>query len=137
MNSCFVRLCPLLLILAVMSVSAKETPGSRIYSDVRLEEGEGELAGTELELKIDGTAATGVLKIYQGGCAEHVPVTGSAAGNTVHVSGEGQGFGKMEVTGTLRSGHIGQSDHFDGLLRMERNHTSEKIRLKKIAKPHC
>jgi hypothetical protein len=137
MTSYLARLWPLLLILAVISASAKDTSGPRIYSDVRLEEGEGELIGTELELKIDGTAATGIVKIYQGGCAEHVPVTGSASGNAIHVSGEGQNFGKIEIAGTLQSGHIGQSDHFDGLLRLERNHTSEKIRLKKIAKPHC
>jgi hypothetical protein len=131
------RLWPLLLILAVIGASAKETPGPHIYSDVRLEEGDVELVGTELELKIDGAAVTGVVKIYQGGCAEHVPVTGSASGNKIHVSGEGQGFGKIEISGTVQSGHIGQSDHFDGLLRLERNHTSEKIRLKKIPKPHC
>ena len=137
MRFSLVRLWPLLLVLAAISASAKETSGLRIYSDVRIEEREGDLIGTELELKIDGTAATGVVKIYQGGCAEHVPVTGSASGNTIHVSGEGQNFGKIEITGTLQSGHIGQSDHFDGLLRLERDHTSEKIRLKKIAKPHC
>jgi hypothetical protein len=137
MRFSLVRLWPLLLVLAAISASAKETSGLRIYSDVRVEEREGDLIGTELELKIDGTAATGVVKIYQGGCAEHVPVTGSASGNTIHVSGEGQNFGKIEITGTLQSGHIGQSDHFDGLLRLERDHTSEKIRLKKIAKPHC
>jgi hypothetical protein len=137
MKFSLVRLWPLLLVLVVMSASAKETSGPRIYSDVRLEEGEAELVGTELELKIDGTAVTGVVKIYQGGCAEHVPVTGSASGNKIHVSGEGQGFGKIEITGTMQSGHIGQSDHLDGMLRLERNHTSEKIRLKKIPKPHC
>ena len=137
MRFSLVRLWLLLLVLAAISASAKETSGLRIYSDVRIEEREGDLIGTELELKIDGTAATGVVKIYQGGCAEHVPVTGSASGNTIHVSGEGQNFGKIEITGTLQSGHIGQSDHFDGLLRLERDHTSEKIRLKKIAKPHC
>src|SRR5580698_4751379 len=93
------RLWPLLLILAVISASAKESSGPLIYSDVRLEEGEAELVGTELELKIDGSAATGVVKIYQGGCAEHVLVTGSASGNTIHVSGEGQGFGRIEITG--------------------------------------
>jgi hypothetical protein len=131
------RLWPLLLILAVISASAKESSGPLIYSDVRLEEGEAELVGTELELKIDGSAATGVVKIYQGGCAEHVLVTGSASGNTIHVSGEGQGFGRIEITGTLQNGHIGQGPHLDGWLRLERNHTSEKIHLKKIAKPHC
>jgi hypothetical protein len=137
MKSSVVRLWPLLLVLGVISASAKETSAPRIYSDVRLEEGETELVGTELELKIDGTAVTGVVKIYQGGCAEHVPVAGSASGNKIHVSGEGQGFGKIEITGTMQNGHIGQSDHFDGLMRLERNHTSEKVRLKKIPKPHC
>lgn len=131
MNSSLLRVCPLLLVLALINALAKENLGPRIYSDVHIEEAAGDLVGTEVELKIEGTKATGVLRIYQGGCAEPVQVTGSLSGNAVHVSGEGQGFGKIEITGNLRRGGL------EGLLRLERNHTAEKIRLKKITKPHC
>jgi hypothetical protein len=132
MNSSLRVIWPLLLVLAAVSASAKEADGPHIYSDVRLAEGEvQELVGTELELKMEGTAATGVLRIYDGGCAEHVLVTGSVSGNTLHIAGEGQGYGKIEITGSLQHGRL------DGLLRLERTHTSEKIRLKRIKKPHC
>jgi hypothetical protein len=131
MNSRLLPVLPLLLVLAVINVSAKENPGPHIYSNVQYQEGAGDLVGTELELKIEGTAATGVLRIYDGRCAEPVQVTGSVSGTTLHVSGEGVGYGKMEITGKLQRGR------FDGLLRLDRNHSSEKIRLKRITKPHC
>jgi|HubBroStandDraft_6_1064221.scaffolds.fasta_scaffold788702_2 hypothetical protein len=141
MNSRLSRVRPLLLVLAVAlainNAWAKEVSGPRIYSDVRVVEEGRDLAGTELELKIEGSVATGVLRIYDGRCAEPVPVAGSFSGNTIHVSGEGQGFGKIEITGSVHSGRLGQGDHFDGTLRLERNHTTEKIRLKRITKPHC
>jgi hypothetical protein len=131
MKSRFFRMWPLLLCLALVDASAKDNSGSRIYSDVRHEEGGTDMVGTELELNISGNSATGVLKIYDGGCAEHVPVAGTFSGNSVHLSGEGQGYGKMEITANFRHGGL------DGSLRLERNHTSEKIRLKKIKKAHC
>jgi hypothetical protein len=131
MRSPFFRMWPLLLLLAVVDASAKDNAGPRVYSDVRHEEGGTDMVGTELELNISGNSATGVLKIYYGGCAEHVPVTGTSSGNTIQISGEGQGYGKMEITANFRHGGL------DGSLRLERNHTSEKIRLKKIKKAHC
>jgi len=122
----------LLLFLALTNASARENPGPRIYSDVRhVEQGTRDLLGTELELKISGTEASGVLRIYQGGCAEPVQVTGSVSASKIDVSGEGQGFGKIEITGNLHGRGL------NGLLRLERTHTSEKIRLKIIKKPHC
>jgi len=120
-----------LTVLAIISASAKDHPGPHIYSDVHYVEGGIDLVGTELELKIEGAAATGVLRIYQGRCAEPVPVTGSASGETLHISGEGVGYGKIEITAKLRHGRV------DGVLRLDRAHTSESIRLKRIAKPHC
>jgi len=124
----------LLLVLAVINAPAKEKAGPQIYSDVRyIAEGggPGDLVGTELQLKIEGTEATGILRIYQGGCAEQVRVVGSFSGNTVHVSGEGQGYGKVDITGKLQHGR------FDGVLRLERDHSTQKIRLKRTSKPHC
>jgi hypothetical protein len=130
-NSWLCRIWPLLLVLTVINASARENPGPHIYSNVQLVEGGVDFVGTELELKIEGTVATGILRIYDGRCAEPVQVTGSASGNTVHVSGEGVGYGKMEITGNLHRGR------FNGSLRLDRNHSSEKISLKRIAKPHC
>jgi hypothetical protein len=125
-------LCPLLLlILVVVNASAKDKSVARVYSDVRIVEEDKDLAGTELELKIDGNAVTGVVRIYDGGCAESVPVLGSSSGDTIRVSGEGQGFGKIEITGKLEHGR------FQGSLRLDRLGKSEKIRLKKISKRHC
>jgi hypothetical protein len=133
MNCCF--RVSLLLVLAVISAPAKEKAGPQIYSDVRyITEGgggPGDLIGTELQLKIEGTEATGILRIYQGGCAEQVRVIGSYSGNAVHVSGEGQGYGKVEITGKL------QHSRLDGSLRLERDHSTVKIRLKRTSKPHC
>ncbi len=133
MNSFLHRVCLLFLLLAVIPAAAKEDARGRIYSDVHAVDdgGAGELVGTELELKIDGSKATGIVRIYQGGCAEPVPVTGSFSGNTINVSGEGEGFGKIEITGHFRHGHL------DGSLQLDRIHHSEKIRLGKIRKPHC
>jgi hypothetical protein len=132
---CWLRAWPLLLILAVdflvVCASARDNSGPRIYSNVQLEEGAMELVGTELELKIEGTAASGVLRIYYGRCAEPVQVTGTASGENFHVTGEGQGYGKIDITGNVHRGRV------DGVLRLDRNHSSEKIRLKRISKPHC
>jgi len=132
MNAFLLRVCPLLLVLLAVTASAKENSKPHIYSDVRLEEqGEKDLIGTELELKMDGSTAAGVARIYQGRCAEPVKVTGSVSGNTIHVSGEGEGVGKIDITGKLEHGR------FKGVLRLDRVHSSEKIRLKRISKPHC
>lgn len=129
-NSWLLRFWPLLVVLVAINVSASN-PVRHIYSDVRYVEGGVDLVGTELELKIEGAAATGVLRIYDGRCAEPVAVTGSVSGETLHISGEGVGYGKVEITAKLRHGRV------DGVLRLDRAHTSETIRLKRIAKPHC
>ena len=132
MNHRLHRAWALLLFLALTNASAKENSGPRIYSNVRhVAEGVRDLVGTELELKINGAEASGVLRIYQGGCAEPVQVTGSFSGSKIDVSGEGQGYGKLEITGNLHGRGL------EGFLRLERTHSSEKIRLKKITKPHC
>ena len=132
MNPRLHRAWVLVLFLALTNASARENSGPHIYSNVRyVEEGTRDLLGTELELKINGTEASGVLRIYQGGCAEPVQVTGSLSGSKIDVFGEGQGFGKIEITGNLHDKRL------EGLLRLERTHSSEKIRLKRITKPHC
>ena len=132
MKTFLLRVCPLLLVLLAVTASAKENSKPHIYSDVHLEEqGERDLIGTELELNTEGSAATGIARIYQGRCAEPVKLTGSVSGNTIHLSGEGESVGKIDITGKLEHGR------FDGVLRLDRVHSSEKIRLKRISKPHC
>ena len=132
MNLRLHRAWGLLLFLALTNASARENSGPQIYSDVRnVEEGTRDLHGTELELKINGTQASGVVRIYMGGCAEPVQVTGSFSGGKIDVSGEGQGYGKLQITGNLHGRGL------DGLLRLDRTHSSEKIRLKIIKKAHC
>ncbi len=132
MKSSLSRVLPLLLLLTAVNASAKDNSAAHIYSDVHYEEGgTGDLIGTELELKIAGSAATGVVRIYDGRCAEAVPVSGSFSGNTIHVSGEGQGYGKFEIAANFHRGGL------EGSLRLERTHSSEKIHLKKIKKAHC
>jgi hypothetical protein len=120
-----------IFMVAVMQAPAKEKPGPHIYSNVHEVEGGIDLVGTEIELTVAGNAASGVLRIYDGRCAEPVAVTGSASDNTIHVTGEGVGFGKVEVTARLQHGRL------DGSLKLDRAHSTEPIRLKKIAKPHC
>jgi hypothetical protein len=125
------RFWVLLLMIVAIDASGKDKPGPHIYSNVHEVEGGIDLVGTELELTIAGDAASGVVRIYDGRCAEPVPVAGSAAGGVVHVTGEGVGFGKVEITAHFRHGAL------DGSLKLDRAHTTEPIRLKRIAKPHC
>jgi hypothetical protein len=126
------RVWPLLMVLAVINGAAGENPEPRIYSNVRyIEEGAGDLVGTELELKIEGSQATGVLRIYEGGCATPRVARGSLVHGKLRLTGENEVYGKFEVSGIIHE------DTLKGLLVLEKAIGPEKIRLKKIAKPHC
>jgi hypothetical protein len=117
--------------LAAFAGAKAQSGEHRIYSNVEYNEEGGDLLGTELDLTINDGRVDGFLKIYQGGCAVPVHFTGSLSGNKVHVSGQGDAHGKIEITGIAKGGR------FDGLLHLEKAGTPEKIRLKKIEKPHC
>jgi hypothetical protein len=103
----------------------------RVYSNVKYNEEGGDLLGTELDLTINDGRVDGTLKIYQGGCADPVRLSGSSPSGKLHASGQGAAFGKVEITGTLLR------DSLNGSMRLEKAQSSEKIRLVKIAKPHC
>jgi hypothetical protein len=124
---------PLFVVLALLwcTVVNAERTEQRIYSNVEYNEEGGDLLGTELELTIHEGGVDGHLKIYQGGCADPIQVTGTLSGNEVHVSGQRENYGKIELAGTVRD------SSFSGSLRIEKAKTTQKIRLKRIATPHC
>jgi hypothetical protein len=103
----------------------------RIYSNVEYNEEGGDLLGTELELTVDNGRVNGRLKIYEGGCAAPVQLTGSLSGNKLRASGQSDTYGRVEIAGAL------QEAAFDGFLRLEKAQAPEKMQLKKIAEPHC
>ena len=129
-SSCF-RVFLVLATVAVFASVYAQSGEHRIYSNVEYNEEGGDLLGTELDLTINDGRVEGTLKIYQGGCADPVRLSGSSASGKLHASGQGAAFGKVEITGTLLR------DSLNGSMRLEKAQSSEKIRLVKIAKPHC
>jgi hypothetical protein len=104
---------------------------SRIYSNVEYNQEGGDLLGVEVQLTTNGAKIKGQLKIYQGGCAAPVAVSGSLIGDRMNLSGGSEEYGKIELAGTIRDTTV------EGILRMEKAGKPEKVRLKKILKPHC
>ncbi len=105
---------------------------SRIYSNVEyIEEGAGDLLGYELEVKVDGSRVTGVLRIYEGGCGSPAPVAGTLAGSKISLSGRSEVYGKVDISGSM------SDDLVKATLRMEKAAEPETIKLKVIPKPHC
>jgi hypothetical protein len=127
------RACPYaiaLVVLVVVSMGAQQDE-SRIYSNVEYNQEGGDLLGVEVQLTTNGAKIKGQLKIYQGGCAAPVAVSGSLIGDRMNLSGGSEEYGKIELAGTIRD------TTFEGILRMEKAGKPEKVRLKKILKPHC
>ena len=109
--------------LLIVALLAAQDGVHRIYSDVYYNEEGGDLLGTELELTTHGREVTGVLRIYQGGCATPSAVRGTLLHGKLHLVGDHapSGGGKFEVDGIIQG---------EGLLL-------EKARLKRINKAHC
>jgi hypothetical protein len=116
--------------LVLVSMGAQQDQ-SRIYSNVEYNEEGGDLLGVEVQLTTNGAQIRGQLKIYQGGCAAPVDVSGSLIGGKVDLSGKSEEYGKIELAGMIRDATI------QGILHMEKAAKPEKVRLKKILKPHC
>ena len=117
------------LVLAAFAMADAQSIQNKIYSDVAYNEEGGDLLGTELQFETGAGHVNGTLKIYQGGCTDPIQFNGSLIGNKFHVSGQSESHGRIEITGTVRN------NGFDGLLKFDR--ASERIRLKRIERPHC
>jgi len=94
------------------------------------EEG-GDLLGYELEIQLDGSRVTGILRIYEGGCGSPAPVAGTLSGGKISLRGEDKFYGKVEMSGTM------SNDLVKATLRMEKAARPEIIKLRLIPKPHC
>jgi hypothetical protein len=118
-----------LVVVTAISMHA-QTPQPRIYSNVEFNKEGGDLLGMELQLSAKGDHLDGQLKIYQGGCAAPIAVTGLLTGNKLHLSGRSDEYGNIDLMGQF------QGDVITGTIRIG-NGYSEKLRLKRILKPHC
>jgi hypothetical protein len=120
------------VILATLTLTSAlpQVAQPRIYSNVEYNEEGGDLLGVELEISNNSGQIKGNLKIYEGGCAAPIAVTGSLTDSKIEVSGTGEGYGKVELTGRLVGGVI------TGMLRVG-DEKGEKVRLKRIQKGHC
>lgn len=104
---------------------------SRIYSNVEYNEEGGDLLGYELELHLDGSRVTGVLRIYEGGCGSPAPVAGTLSGGKISLRGEDKFYGKVEISGRM------SNDLVKATLRMEKAAEPETIKMRLTPKPHC
>lgn len=105
---------------------------SRIYSNVEyIAEGAGDLLGYELEVKVDESRVTGVLRIYEGGCGSPAPISGTLAGNKISLSGKSEVYGMVNISGSM------SNESIRATLRLEKVAKPEIIKLKIIPKPHC
>jgi hypothetical protein len=123
------RRCLSVAILASLAVLARAQE-ARIYSNVEYNEEGGDLLGVEVRIKADDGRAGGELKIYEGGCAQPIAVAGSLTRGKLDVSGKSDTYGKVELDGTI------SNDVMTGTLLTE-GAKPEKVRLKRISKPHC
>jgi hypothetical protein len=119
-----------LVFLVVVSMGAQQDE-SRIYSNVEYNQEGGDLLGVEVQLTTNGAKIKGQLKIYQGGCAAPVAVSGSLIEGKMDLSDRSEEYGKVELAGTIRDTTV------DGVLHREKAEKPEKVRLKKILEPHC
>ena len=113
-----------------LSYSAAETK-SRIYSNVEYNEEGGDLLGYELEIQVDGSRVTGILRIYEGGCGTPAPVAGTLSRGKISLRGDDKFYGNVELSGTM------SNDLVKATLRMEKAAKPETIKLRLIPEPHC
>jgi hypothetical protein len=125
------RLSVLIFVLIESAGTWAQQSEGRIYSNLEYNEEGGDLLGVELQITSDAGQVKGQLKIYEGGCAAPMAVSGWLTGSRIQLSGKSDGYGKIELVGTIRD------DAFSGVLRLEKGEKPEKVRLKRISKPHC
>src|ERR1700688_4574910 len=81
--SAFPALCAVAsVLLAVGGIQAQQDE-SHIYSNVEYNEEGGDLLGVELSVTVSGSHVKGQLKIYEGGCAAPMEVSGSQVGTRI------------------------------------------------------
>jgi hypothetical protein len=117
--------------VAACICASAQSSQHRVYSNVQYNEEGGDLLGTELDFTTHAGEIDGVLKMYQGGCADPIHFSGSSSHERLHISARSDAYGKIDISGIV------QGNRFEGTLRLEKVGSSEKIRLKKIPKPHC
>jgi hypothetical protein len=72
-----------------------------LYSNVVYIAEAGELAGFELDSRFDGSAVSGELRNYEGGCGIPTDVSGTRDGKNIRLRGLHREFGSIEIAGTL------------------------------------
>ena len=73
------RLFVFAAVVTAFACAKAQSGEHRVYSNVKYNEEGGDLLGTELDLTINDGRVDGTLKIYQGGCADPVRLSGSSA----------------------------------------------------------
>lgn len=105
---------------------------ARIYSNVQyIEEGAGDLVGTELILFVSPSRVYGLFKDYEGPCTHGEPVSGSVGKGTLHLSGTSTTYGKVEIEGSITDKQI------KATLQLEKASKPQAVVLKRISKGHC
>ena len=123
-----------LLLCAVFVVQgftqAAPKPKTHIYSNVEYNKEGGDLLGYEIELDVSGSQVAGVMRIYEGGCGETVPLTGTLTTEKLTLHGQSRTYGSVHISGIVGS-------NIKATIRMEKATQAETVKLKPIAKPHC
>ncbi len=123
-------LCTVLVVQAFTQPSAKSQ--THIYSNVEyIKEEAGDLVGYEIEFNVSGSQVTGVMRIYEGGCGEPVPLRGKLTAGKLSLRGQSRTYGSIDISGAVRSSGI------KATIRMEKATQAETVKLKPIPKPHC
>lgn len=121
--------CAVFVVQAVSKSSAKTA--ILIYSNVEyIKEEAGDLVGYEIEFNVNGSQVTGVMRIYEGGCGEPVPLTGKLTARRLSLHGKSRTYGDVRISGIV-------SSSINATIRMEKATQAETVKLTPIAKPHC
>jgi hypothetical protein len=123
-------LCVVFVVQALTQTVQLRTK-TRIYSNVEYNEEGGDLLGYEIEFQVSGSQVTGVMRIYEGGCGEPVPLTGKLTAGSLSLSGQSRTYGVVNISGIVGGSSI------KATIRMEKATQAETVKLKPIAKPHC
>jgi|SRR5271157_5588656 len=127
------KIAILLCTIAVLQGSGQTSAKAivHIYSNVEYNEEGGDLLGYEIEFRLSGSQVTGLMRIYEGGCGQPVPLTGKLTAGKLSLRGQSRTYGGVDIDGIVGSRSI------KATIRMEKATGAEAVKLKSIAKPHC